>query len=288
MPCLLIYSDASSNLVYATTHSVIVVLDLRTMRVLQTMQNPRHFGPITSICLDRKRSWIIVGTSMGTLTLWDRRFGLLLKSWQVSQATPGRSTRIYQCAIHPTKGRGKWIMVALETTRPNEEHIPVTLIEVWDIEKSLLIETFLARAASTVDVDLEPKETGGVDAEVDPAAAIAALVRSRQQSNPQAIAIKRSRVSSSSLPKEDIIPLSSLTIRTIFVGSEFGGHHQSGHRVDSTDMTNDFNSVSRSSGRGFMISGSEDRRVRLWDLGRLERTAVLSGLDSELDKPTYR
>lgn len=281
------YSDASSNLVYATTHSVIVVLDLRTMRVLQTMQNPRHFGPITCICLDRKRSWIIVGTSMGTLTLWDRRFGLLLKSWQVGQTMPGKSTRIHQCVIHPTKGRGKWIMVALETTRPNEEHIPVTLIEVWDIEKSLLMETFLARAASTIDVDLEPKETSGADAEVDPAAAIAALVRSRQQSNPQATAIKRPRVSSSSLPKEDVTPLSSLTIRTIFVGSEFGGH-QSGHRVDSTDATSDFNSVSRSSGRGFMISGSEDRRVRLWDLSRLERTTVLSGLDSELDKPTYR
>ncbi|KAG1758969.1 hypothetical protein EDD22DRAFT_908144 [Suillus occidentalis] len=44
------------------------------------IQNPRHFGPITCMCLDRKRTWIPVVTSMGVLSLWDRRFGLLLKS----------------------------------------------------------------------------------------------------------------------------------------------------------------------------------------------------------------
>ena len=41
-------------------------------------------------------------------------------------------------------------------------------------------------------------------------------------------------------------------------------------------------------GRGFMVSGSEDRRLRLWDLGNVDRTAVLSGLEVESDRPTYR
>lgn len=178
---MLVVTDTSSNLVYATTHSAITILELRTMRILQTMQNPRHFGPITCICLDRKRSWIVVGTSMGILTLWDRRFGLLLKSWQVSQAAPGKSTRIHQCVVHPTKGRGKWIMVALETSRAGAEHLPVTLVEVWDVEKSLLMETFVTKAASpSSEASEEPEEVTGVDAEENPAAAIAALVRSRQ------------------------------------------------------------------------------------------------------------
>src|ERR1700685_2389224 len=119
------------------------------MRILQTMQNPRHFGPITCLCLDRKRSWIIVGTSMGILTLWDRRFGLLLKSWQVGHAAAGKSTRLNQCVVHSTKGRGKWFMVALEASTAGTDHASVTLIEVWDVEKSVLVETFLMQAAST-------------------------------------------------------------------------------------------------------------------------------------------
>ena len=41
-------------------------------------------------------------------------------------------------------------------------------------------------------------------------------------------------------------------------------------------------------GRGFMVSGSEDRRLRLWDLVNVDRTAVLSGLEVDSDRPTYR
>ncbi|KAJ7756949.1 hypothetical protein B0H16DRAFT_1537509, partial [Mycena metata] len=39
--------------------------------------------------------------------------------------------------------------------------------------------------------------------------------------------------------------------------------------------------------RGFMVTGSEDRKLRLWDLSRLERTTVLSGLESEHERPAY-
>ncbi|KAG1795617.1 uncharacterized protein HD556DRAFT_1471709 [Suillus plorans] len=113
--CMIHYnSDVASNLVFATTHSVITILDLRTMRVLQHMQNPRHFGPITCMCLDRKRMWILVGTSMGVLSLWDRHFGLLMKSWQVGKSSSGKFARVNQCIIHPTKGKGTWVTVAIE------------------------------------------------------------------------------------------------------------------------------------------------------------------------------
>jgi phosphoinositide-3-kinase regulatory subunit 4 len=277
--------DASSNFVYATTHSVVTLLDLRSMRVLQTMQNPRHFGPITCLCLDRKRSWIIVGTSMGVLTLWDRRFGLLLKNWTVGHAAMGKSIRIHECVVHPTKGRGKWVVVALEASGTIADHAPVTLIEVWDIEKSTLVETFVMQAASTSPeiVAEEPQEVDGVDAEPNPATAIAALVRSPQSGfYPQ----KRIQSSASNISQDDALLAPSPTIRVIIVGPEFGGH-QSGHRSEITDLTSEFNTHGRL-GRGFMITGSEDRRVRLWDLGRLERTSVLSGLESEHDKPSYR
>ncbi|KAE9405511.1 hypothetical protein BT96DRAFT_988303 [Gymnopus androsaceus JB14] len=246
-------TDASSNLVYATTHSVITILDLRTMRVLQKMENPRQYGPITCLCIDRRRSWILVGTSTGVLTLWDRRFGLLLKSWHVGVASIGRLVRIHQCVVHPSKGRGKWVMVTIETSKANNDRAFSILVEVWDIGKSLLVETFVVRKGSGSDDAIEPHGLIGVDADTTPSAAIAALVRSH--------------------------------VRALVVGMEFGGH-STAPRSDLADFTGEA-APSKAAGRGFMITASEDRKIRLWDLGKIERSTVLCGVETEIEKPTY-
>ncbi|KAG7095893.1 hypothetical protein E1B28_006581 [Marasmius oreades] len=273
-------TDASSNLVYATTHSVITILDLRTMRVLQSMENPRHFGPIICMCLDRKRSWILVGTSTGVLSLWDRRFGLLLKSWHVGVASTGRSVRIHQCVIHPSKGRGKWVMVTVEASKKAVNLSSSILVEVWDIEKSILVETFVVRRPSSFSQDGvidEPHELTGVDADMSPSAAIDALVRSRQAGEE---VDKRSLSGPSQL-----ISSPSPDVRAITVGMEFGGHSFA-HRSDFADLSMDSTS-SRNLWKGFMITGSEDRKIRLWDLGKIERSSVLCGLDAEQERPAY-
>ena len=152
----------ASNLLYGTTHSTISILDLRTTRVLQTMENPRHYGPITCICLDRKRAWVVCGTSTGVLSLWDLRFGILIKSWKAGAAVRGHPVRVHQCTVHPTKGKGRWIVVALES--PKDSPVAsggetVTLVEIWDIEKTVLIEMFSTRSVPTSSSPLpEPRE----------------------------------------------------------------------------------------------------------------------------------
>ncbi|KAF9023922.1 ARM repeat-containing protein [Hymenopellis radicata] len=239
------------NLIYATTHSMIVVLDLRTMRVLQQMQNPRHHGPITSMCIDRKRSWIVVGTSTGVLTLWDRRFGLLLKSWHVGVASVGRSVRIHQW-------KGKYVMVAVEASKWGDRS-STNLVEVWDIEGSTLVETFVTRVAGAAsDPPPEPQELTGVDANNTASEAIAALVRGYHSTGD---AEHRSPSQAVTSPAPDV--------RALVVGAEFGGILRCIEQ------------------RCFMITGSEDRRIRLWDMGRPDRSCVLSGLESEYDRPTY-
>ncbi|KAH7910911.1 hypothetical protein BJ138DRAFT_1126480 [Hygrophoropsis aurantiaca] len=284
--CMAHYNtDASSNLVYATTHSVITVLDLRTMRVLQRLENPRHFGSITCMCLDRKRTWILVGTSMGVLSLWDRRFGLLLKSWQVGKSSMGKPMRVHQCVVHPTKGKGRWVMVAVEASKGVGDSSSITLIEVWDIEKTVLVENYSTRIVSSPSEAIpEPEEMPGLDAETSPASAIAALVNSRYPGG--SAYATRHRGSSHSTPPEDTLPAPSPDIRVVIAGTDFGGH--SGvHRSEVVDLSGDGKTSSRSSGRGFLLSGSEDRRIRLWDLGKLERTSVLVGSDSDNEKPSY-
>ncbi|KAI0037081.1 ARM repeat-containing protein [Vararia minispora EC-137] len=265
-------TDSSSNLVYTTTHSSVSILDLRTMRVLQTMEQPSHNGPITAMCLDRKRAWVVTGTAMGILTLWDIRFGLRLKSWKTATASVGATARVYQCAAHPTRGKGRWVMVAIES-KPMLDESSARLIEVWDIENSTLVETFTSRTADIPEQSEEPITLVTQDAEPSPASAISALVRARQQGGGLATSRRQSEAGGEyTRPSPDA--------RALLVGQEFGGHTV--HRAVST-LGSDGHPTA---GRGFMITGSEDRRLRLWDLGRIERTTVLSGTDGE-ERPLY-
>ncbi|KAI0327534.1 hypothetical protein GY45DRAFT_1373135 [Cubamyces sp. BRFM 1775] len=278
-------TDTSSNLVYATTHSVISIIDLRTMRTLQRMENPRHHGPITCVCLDRKRAWVICGTSTGVLSLWDIRFGILIKSWKAGLANKGRPGRIHQCLVHPTKGKGKWIIVATESPKSGSETPSHTVLEVWDVEKTSLVETFVVRTGrSSSDGTDEPKEVSVGEAETSPAAAIAALVRARQESGSVDTSTRRAGIVGPDTPYGDAPLPPSPDVRAVIAGSEFGGHAVV-HRSHIGEPES--RSGARSSARGFLITGSEDCRLRFWDLARLERSLVLSGLEADHDKPSY-
>lgn len=248
------------------------------------MANPRHYGPITCLCLDRKRCWIIVGTSTGVLSLWDRRFGLLLKSWKAGAvAASGKSLRIHQCIVHPTKGRGKWIMIALDTLSSDTDSTPTTLVEVWDIENGVQVETYTTQTASSSEPVPEPMAVTATEGETSAAAAIAALVASRQSvDGPTSPFSKRARPMS--VDRVDNVFHPSPGVRAFVVGTDFGGH-SSAHRLSAVDTAGEAGSSSR---RGFMVTGSEDRKLRLWDLGRLESTAVLSGVEPDQDRPSYR
>lgn len=276
-------SESTSNLVYATTHSAICLLDLRTMRVLLSMEHPSHSGPITSMCLDRRHAWVVTGTASGVLTLWDIRFGLMIKTWKTATATASGSSRIHQCVVHPSRGRGRWIIVAVEAARSSSESVPSTLMEVWDIETTKLVETYGTRMASKTSAVLdEPQDPSGGTTEPSAAAAIATLVRARQHSigpGPQGT----HRPSAEAPPREFVHSGLSLDIRALVVGLEFGGHSTI-HRSAGSSLNSDGHTAG---GRGFMVSGSADRKLTIWDIGKVERTTILSGAELENEKPNY-
>ncbi|KAI0753275.1 hypothetical protein C8Q80DRAFT_1096117 [Daedaleopsis nitida] len=277
-------TDTASNLIYATTHSVITILDLCTMRTLQRMENPRHYGPITCVCLDRKRTWVICGTSTGVLSLWDIRFGILVKSWKVGVHLKGRFGRVNQCVVHPTKGKGKWVVVAVESLKYSADSSSHTLLEVWDVENTMLVEAFSTRAVvNASEATDEPKEVAVDEAEMSPSAAIAALVRARQEGGTQE-SVPRRPVFDTGRSETPQPPFPD--VRAIVTGAEFGGHTVP-HRSHMAEP--DGKSGGRSaSGRGFVITGSEDCKLRFWDLGRPERSIILSGIEADGgDKPTY-
>ena len=124
--------DGKSTLVIATSGSRIIALDLRTMSKLYTLSIPLSYGLPTCFVIDRRRTWLLVGTGRGILCLFDLRFRLAVKSWALSGATP-----IRRLALHPsTKARGKLVCVLGGTL-----HADVT---IWDVVSSTCKEVFRA------------------------------------------------------------------------------------------------------------------------------------------------
>ncbi|KAL9116669.1 MAG: hypothetical protein Q9187_006807 [Circinaria calcarea] len=131
-------ADAKSVLLLATNTSRVLALDLRTMNVLYDFENPVHHGTPTCFCLDRKRNWLLVGTSHGILDLWDLRFRLHLKAFRLA----GGSS-IHRLHIHPFKGHGRWICIAGGSGRGE--------IIIWDVEREQCREVYRAGSSLTPD-----------------------------------------------------------------------------------------------------------------------------------------
>ncbi|KAN0061416.1 Serine/threonine-protein kinase [Thecaphora frezii] len=176
-------SDSSSILILGTTHSRLMMLDLRTMQVLKTLRNPVEYGPVSCLCIDQRKAWLLVGTLGGKITLWDLRFGLLLRSWEVSASEAGGKAaevglfRVNRIALHPSKGGGRCVLVASEklpgamarssgldaraslhgSVQPSsggkdvpsqqqqkQQEAAEVLVETWDIDRGIRVETFEA------------------------------------------------------------------------------------------------------------------------------------------------
>ncbi|KAK8059904.1 hypothetical protein PG996_009834 [Apiospora saccharicola] len=128
-------TDIPSILLLATNRSRVLAIDLRTMSPMYELQNPVHHGTPTCFVVDRKRYWLLLGTSHGVLDLWDLRFRVRLKSWGMPGKLP-----IQRLALHPSRGKGKWVCVAGGTGLQE--------VTVWDIEKTQCREIYRAAGSS--------------------------------------------------------------------------------------------------------------------------------------------
>jgi phosphoinositide-3-kinase, regulatory subunit 4 len=262
------------------------------MRVLQTLENPRHLGPIASLLIDRKRAWVLGGTAAGYLVLWDLRFGLRVRTWRVgaNTGTSGEGIGVAGLALHPTRGKGRYVVVAIQSrvdagplhSAEDSTDNGSTQAEVWDIEQGVLVERFVSLSPgsdplNTIPTTRTATETPGTEEDTSPASAIATLVRARQAGN-EAYARPSTASSVPSTPP-------SAEARVLLMGVDLGGAPPRGEMV--VDLSIEGASTSRR--RGFMITGAEDRRIRFWDLSKIEASVVLSGppSDSADERPSY-
>lgn len=112
-----------SVLLVITNRCRVVAIDALAMTILYELHNPPRHGTPTCCCTDEDKTWLLLGTTRGILSLWDLRFQIRIRSIGLPQASQVLS--VYR---HPTRGNGKWICVS---TAVNNE------ISIWDIENAL-------------------------------------------------------------------------------------------------------------------------------------------------------
>ncbi|KAL4402270.1 Serine/threonine-protein kinase [Malassezia pachydermatis] len=107
------------------------VWDIRTMRILSTLAQPRAWGAITCMAIDREHHWVCACTSQGRVALWDLRFQLRAQTWAVGDGTPAQ---IRACTLHPTRPR--CVLVAWEAAVPQMTCLDLeqgTMDSVWHV-----------------------------------------------------------------------------------------------------------------------------------------------------------
>ncbi|KAF9128186.1 Serine/threonine-protein kinase [Mortierella sp. 14UC] len=134
------HTESQSLLVYATNRGNIYALELGTMRPTWQLSNNISHGVITAMVIDRRKTWLLVGTNRGVLTLWDLRFMISIRSW-----------------VHPTKSRISRLVIQPPPLQNGEkpadykDRIIVASgkneVSVWDIEQNECLEIFGVRNA---------------------------------------------------------------------------------------------------------------------------------------------
>ncbi|KAG0092152.1 Serine/threonine-protein kinase [Podila epicladia] len=92
-------------------------------------------GVITAMVIDHQRTWLLVGTNRGVLTLWDLRFRIAIRSW-----------------VHPSKSRISRLVIHPEPHPPSKSGKVIIAsgrneVSVWDLEHVECRETFGVRSA---------------------------------------------------------------------------------------------------------------------------------------------
>lgn len=227
--------EANSVLLLLTNTSKIIAIDLRNMATLYSFENPVQHGTPTCFCVDKKHTWLLVGTSHGVLDLWDLRFRLRLKGWGLAGGSP-----IYRLHVCPFKGRGKWVCVAGGTGQ--------TDVTIWDVEKAQCREVFRAGVSRSLNKDnIKIYEPWNVD-----------------DQKPEML----SRFANAIDP----------------VGNTPGSPDRG---ICALAMGHDGPDDGRESKHGFFLTGGLDKKLRLWNVNRVDASMVISGLQFDEDQPKY-
>lgn len=148
------------------------------------------------------------------------------------------------------------------------------MTEVWDIDRGVKVEEFrIIGAGQSTKSGRRMTETPSIvmqESKLDPAAAIEALLLSP----------------SAPIPPNSLSPTITSTrpgVRAFLIGADYAvaSDIRSSRSVEVGD------GESAKGETGYLITGGEDRKLRFWDMGRGDRSTVISGLEMDEERPVY-
>jgi phosphoinositide-3-kinase, regulatory subunit 4 len=249
-------SSSQSVLLVLTNRSRLVALDLKTMEIIYSLQNPLHHGTPITFCLDKRHHWLIIGSSHGILDMWDLRFKVRIRSWGLKSYS-----RIDRLLVHPTKGRGRWIIVSSGGE-----------ISVWDIEKITCREIYRTSSSS-------PASTSRGSAQ---------LYEPWYPDDEAPEKILSRFASKISEPNSTLdLPIDPQPHADLFTSTPSSTTAQPINAVHlGTDSLYSTSSPSEPIKAPFLLTGGADRTLRFWDVTRPEASAIISAPHSNFDENT--
>lgn len=220
-----------------------------------------------------------MGTSSGHLCLWDLRYGLLVRQWQVSQ------TAIQVIAGHPVRGKGKWVIVASEIQYPNRNEVDVsTLMVSIDLSNGEIVERFQTTASSSSSTSAGSETEKTHQAYLDSSSALGTPAQAVE-----ALLASRERIDLGFLDKPaDTQYGSASSVRAIHTMEAPPGDTGFGSKELSPVHESFDSSHGQEKGPplpgGLILSVSQDRIVRLWNLGQPTQSLVVSGAGKDSSK----
>ena len=243
-------TDTSSNLIYTTSHSNIVILNLRTMKPVLELSAPIAHGPIISACIDNKRIWVVTGSLYGHFCLWDLRFGILVHEWCTNC-----EGSIQQVEMDPLESNEKYIIASIIPSFTNQ-----TIIEVHDVESKKLIESYETQEIENFDNNNSSDHNQHLQT---PSQAIEHILNGGDE-----------------IDKEFNLPLESETVKSFLIGPASKIVGGGGIWFDSLNYQQSHNSNLNSSGwvvednqftnkkikRRYLIVGTSESQIKIWHL----------------------
>lgn len=257
--------EGKSTLLVATNTCRVLAIDMKTMLPIFTLENPVHHGTPTTFCCDRRHTWLLVGTTHGILDLWDLRFRVRLKAWGL----PGWGS-IQRIQLHPTKARGRWVCVSSSGSQGNE-------ITTWDIEKFCCREVFQSTPLSTNE-----STSNGTGQRSSKGANARPRRFNLRGVEPWPVDEDRPEGMLSRFATSQPGPVGPESSKDPTLPS----NNPPGDRQGTWIFTSGLNVPENDKGSskcGFIVSAGCDRKIRFWDLARIEHSMIVSGLDNVSD-----
>ncbi|EXJ91920.1 VPS15 protein kinase [Capronia epimyces CBS 606.96] len=260
---------SQSILLVATNMCRILAIDLKNMEIIHTMNNPVHHGTPTTFCVDKKRHWLLLGTSHGILDLWDLRFKLRLRGFGIQT-----DARIDRILLHPSKGHGRWVMVSAGGE-----------ISVWDVEKLVCREVLRPGASTARNEKTGPYEAWNPDEENSESI----LSRFARELSVDGNAVEpqirptTDRFSNGSPIKKPLTALDSVS--TTFTPAILAMYIMNDYLLNPSQPDNPYK-------HPLLLTGGADRVLRYWDIQRPENSFIVSGPqlygeEGQAAKPKY-